>query len=125
MIRFRYLKEPELREEGGTPAIVETIRAGLAVQLKEAVGADFIMEREKELCQRARERLGHVENIEVLGGRDMLGLPVISFMVRNAETGQVTRVIFICRKGSMLEKYLLEILRCYLLRPVALSDYHF
>ena len=30
----RYLKEIEMREEGGTPAIVESIRAGLVFQLK-------------------------------------------------------------------------------------------
>lgn len=42
----RYLKEPELKEEGGTPAIVEAIRAGLVFQLKQAVTADLIMEKE-------------------------------------------------------------------------------
>ena len=31
----RYLKETEVREEGGTPAIVESIRAGLVFQLKQ------------------------------------------------------------------------------------------
>ena len=31
----RYLKEVEMREEGGTPGIVESIRAGLVFQLKE------------------------------------------------------------------------------------------
>jgi len=30
-----YFKEPEFREEGGTPNIVGCIRAGLAMQLKE------------------------------------------------------------------------------------------
>jgi selenocysteine lyase/cysteine desulfurase len=34
----RYLTDPEQREEGGTPAIIESIRAGLVFQLKEAVG---------------------------------------------------------------------------------------
>ena len=32
-----YFKEPEFREEGGTPNIVGCIRAGLAMQLKEVV----------------------------------------------------------------------------------------
>ena len=35
-----YLADPEHREEGGTPAIVESIRAGLAFQLKERVGSE-------------------------------------------------------------------------------------
>ena len=33
-----YLADPEHREEGGTPAIIESIRAGLVFQLKSAVG---------------------------------------------------------------------------------------
>ena len=37
-VEHRYLADPEHREEGGTPAIVESIRAGLVFQLKEAVG---------------------------------------------------------------------------------------
>jgi len=39
---FRYLDDPVQREEGGTPAIVESIRAGLVFQLKQAVGVEVI-----------------------------------------------------------------------------------
>jgi selenocysteine lyase/cysteine desulfurase len=42
----RYLKNEEQREEGGTPAIVESIRAGLVFQLKHAIGSEAIMRRE-------------------------------------------------------------------------------
>ncbi len=42
-----YLTEIEHREEGGTPAIVESIRAGLVFGLKEAVGVEAIREREE------------------------------------------------------------------------------
>ena len=38
--RHSYHEDPVDREEGGTPAIVESIRAGLVFQLKEAVGTD-------------------------------------------------------------------------------------
>ena len=57
----RYLQEAELREEGGTPAIVESIRAGLVFQLKEAVGSDVIMARERHLCRYAHtlSKLAH------------------------------------------------------------------
>ena len=34
----RYIVDPVHREEGGTPAIIESIRAGLVFQLKDAVG---------------------------------------------------------------------------------------
>src|SRR5439155_16022909 len=41
-----YLADVEHREEGGTPAIVESIRAGLVFQLKGAVGTEAIRDRE-------------------------------------------------------------------------------
>ncbi|XP_020895282.2 uncharacterized protein LOC110234254 [Exaiptasia diaphana] len=46
-----YLKDIEAREEGGTPAIVESIRAGMVFQIKQSVGSKLIEEREEELCQ--------------------------------------------------------------------------
>ena len=50
-----YLTDPEHREEGGTPAILESIRAGLVFQLKEQVGVEAIREREESL-HRSRDR---------------------------------------------------------------------
>ena len=37
-----YHPDPEIREEGGTPAIVESIRAGLVFELKEEIGVEEI-----------------------------------------------------------------------------------
>ena len=42
-----YLPDPEQREEGGTPAIIDSIRAGLVFQLKQAVGVDTIRAAEE------------------------------------------------------------------------------
>lgn len=53
-----YLDDIEHREEGGTPAIVESIRAGLVFQLKRAVGSDAIREREESFTHRAMHRWG-------------------------------------------------------------------
>jgi selenocysteine lyase/cysteine desulfurase len=81
----RYLSDPVAREEGGTPAIVESIRAGLVFQVKDAVGADRIKAREHELWQRARERWTAEENIEILGDLDADRLSIVSFQVRAGE----------------------------------------
>jgi selenocysteine lyase/cysteine desulfurase len=40
-----------MREEGGTAAIVESVRAGLAMQLKESVGVPAIMAREEKIAK--------------------------------------------------------------------------
>ncbi len=79
----RYLSDIEHREEGGTPAIVESIRAGLVFQLKEAVGAEAIREREESFIRRAIERWDRQPNIEVLGSHSLDRLSIVSFVVRH------------------------------------------
>ncbi len=77
-----YLSDPEHREEGGTPAIVESIRAGLVFQLKEAVGTDLIREREHDFIRRAMARWGANPNVQILGSPDAERLSIVSFVVR-------------------------------------------
>ncbi len=81
-----YLDDVEHREEGGTPAIVESIRAGLVFQLKEAVGVDTIREREESFVRRAIDRWDRHPNIQILGSRDAERLSIVSFVVRAADT---------------------------------------
>jgi selenocysteine lyase/cysteine desulfurase len=78
----RYLEDPERREEGGTPAIVESIRAGLVFQLKEAVGVDVIREHEEDFWRRAVERWTRNANLEILGNLEAERLSIVSFVVR-------------------------------------------
>ena len=49
--RVHYHTEIEAREEGGTPAIIESIRAGLVFKLKETFTAKFIMTKEEEMLR--------------------------------------------------------------------------
>eukprot|EP00126_Sphaerothecum_destruens_P004805 Sdes_comp18388_c0_seq1m8211 len=63
----RYLQDVEMREEGGTPAIVESIRAGLAFHLKKSVGEALIMDREAAFRRRAIAVWGRNGNILMLG----------------------------------------------------------
>lgn len=77
----RYLTDAEHREEGGTPAIVESIRAGLVFKLKESVGADTIKAREEVYTRRVIERLSENPNIEILGNPLADRLSIVSFVV--------------------------------------------
>jgi selenocysteine lyase/cysteine desulfurase len=78
-----YLSEIEHREEGGTPAIVESIRAGLVFQLKAAVGVDVIREREHDFITRAMRRWSSNPSIEILGSPDAGRLSIVSFVIRH------------------------------------------
>ncbi|MGV8967557.1 MAG: aminotransferase class V-fold PLP-dependent enzyme [Cellulomonas sp.] len=77
-----YLDDVELREEGGTPAIVESIRAGLVLQLKAAVGTTAIRRRERVLLDRALTRWRANPSIEILGDTGADRLAIVSFTVR-------------------------------------------
>ncbi|AEV84743.1 aminotransferase [Actinoplanes sp. SE50] len=78
----KYLDDPVAREEGGTPAIVESIRAGLVFKLKDEVGAEVIGAREHELWQRLLRRWAGVPGIEILGDLRADRLPIVSFQIR-------------------------------------------
>ena len=78
-----YLDDPEHREEGGTPAIVESIRAGLVFALKEAVGVDEIRAHEEDFIGRAIAAWSVEPGIGILGNPDLPRLSIVSFTVRH------------------------------------------
>ena len=80
-----YLKDIEHREEGGTPAIVESIRAGLVFQLKRAVGVDTIRELEESFIREAIDRWAATPNIEILGNPKADRLSIVSFVIRHGD----------------------------------------
>ncbi|MEE2961610.1 MAG: aminotransferase class V-fold PLP-dependent enzyme [Myxococcota bacterium] len=78
----RYKENRVDREEGGTPDIVGSIRAGLVFQLKESVGAHEICTRETSFVLRALEYWKDKPNMEILGNVDAKRLSIVSFRVR-------------------------------------------
>ncbi|KZL05006.1 putative cysteine desulfurase [Pseudovibrio axinellae] len=77
----RYVADAERREEGGTPAIVESVRAGLVFKLQQAVGTDEIERREEDFVSRALTRWSKCQNIEVLGNSDAPRLSITSLKI--------------------------------------------
>jgi selenocysteine lyase/cysteine desulfurase len=82
-IGHQYLDDPVAREEGGTPAIVESIRAGLVFALKQAVGTEVIQASEERLWKRALQRWSANPDIEVLGNPAARRLSIVSLRIRH------------------------------------------
>jgi selenocysteine lyase/cysteine desulfurase len=78
-----YIADPAHREEGGTPAIIGSIRAGLAVGLKQAVGTDAIRAREYDFLDRALAAWHTNPAIEILGNPRTDRLAITSFLIRH------------------------------------------
>ena len=80
-----YVQKQERREEGGTPGIIESIRAGLVFQLKEAVGVPTIRASEEHFIRRAIDGWSANPNIRILGNKEAWRLSIVSFVVRHGE----------------------------------------
>jgi selenocysteine lyase/cysteine desulfurase len=78
-----YSTDIEARETPGTPAILQTLRAALAMELKEALGTESIALRESLLARHAYDRLSSHPAIALMGdvGAEHR-LPIFSFNVR-------------------------------------------
>lgn len=77
----QYVANPERKEEGGTPAIVESIRAGLVFKLQQQVGTNVIEKREEKFVKRAISRWSKHSNIKVLGNLEAPRLSIVSFRI--------------------------------------------
>jgi selenocysteine lyase/cysteine desulfurase len=80
-----YVDDPASREEGGTPAIVGAIRAGLVLRHFRDVGVPVIRERESRFVRRAIASWRRDPAIEILGDPDADRLPIVSFQLRTPD----------------------------------------
>ncbi|WP_020527148.1 aminotransferase class V-fold PLP-dependent enzyme [Flexithrix dorotheae] len=77
----KYFDDIEAREDGGTPAFLQTIKAALAINLKEKMGIELMEEREKELVKMCFNTLDNIPNLHLLAKDIKERLGVISFYI--------------------------------------------
>ncbi|HDR67651.1 MAG TPA: aminotransferase class V-fold PLP-dependent enzyme [Bacteroidaceae bacterium] len=77
--RYKYVDDIEAREDGGTPGFLQSIKAALAIELKEQMGVGNILKREEELLKFALPGLRNIQGIKILANNVDDRLGVISF----------------------------------------------
>ncbi|MCW4468538.1 aminotransferase class V-fold PLP-dependent enzyme [Flavobacterium sp. MFBS3-15] len=77
----KYVDNIEDREDGGTPGFLQVIKTALSIKLKEQMGVDNILKREKEIIDYVFERLGNIPNLNILAGQHKNRLGVVSFYI--------------------------------------------
>lgn len=77
----KYLDNIEEREDGGTPGFLQVIKTALSIKLKEQMGIDNILRREKEIVDYIFDFLGNVSNLNILAPQHQDRLGVISFYI--------------------------------------------
>ncbi|WP_078378522.1 aminotransferase class V-fold PLP-dependent enzyme [Sutcliffiella halmapala] len=88
-----YYEDIETREEGGTPGILQAIRTALCIKIKEKMGIEQIMKREKELVGIILEELKSIQKVQVLEADKKERLGVVSFCVEGMHYNLVVKLL--------------------------------
>lgn len=79
----KYIDNIEDREDGGTPGFLQVIKTALAIELKEQMGVDNILQREHEIVDYVFNELNDIPNIKILAGQHQERLGVVSFFIED------------------------------------------
>ncbi len=79
--QHKYIDDIEAREDGGTPAFLQTIKAAMCMLLKEEMGVKNIQKREEEILDMVWEDLCEIPNLHILAPEHKKRLGVISFYI--------------------------------------------
>ncbi|NER14937.1 aminotransferase class V-fold PLP-dependent enzyme [Leptobacterium flavescens] len=76
-----YTHDIEAREDGGTPAFLQTIKTAMCIRLKEEMGIKNILARELHLLDLLWTKLEKIPNLHILASEQRNRLPIISFYI--------------------------------------------
>jgi selenocysteine lyase/cysteine desulfurase len=88
-----YFDDVETREDGGTPAFLQTIRIALSIQLKDQMGTDKIQQREDEMNVKMFETLESLPNVHILAPNHKERLSIFSFYLENVHFNLVVKLL--------------------------------
>ena len=83
---------PPFRFEAGTPAIIETIGLGAAIDYVQGIGFDAIAAHERALTEHALATLSNIEGVSIIGQAQDRG-GVISFTMRGAHAHDIATLL--------------------------------
>jgi cysteine desulfurase/selenocysteine lyase len=84
--------EPPYKFEAGTPAIVQAIGLGAAIDYVNSIGKPRIHAHEDALVKYAHERLGQINSLRIIGKAPDKG-PIVSFEMKGAHPHDVATII--------------------------------
>lgn len=87
-----YISDIEQREDGGTPPILQGIKAAMCIRLKEEMGVERMLQREAEILQHIFSRLHKITDLEILGPQ-IPRLGIISFIVKNVHYDSIVEAL--------------------------------
>ncbi len=89
----KFFENIEVREDGGTPGFLQTIRAALAIRVKEAMTVEKIQAREKELTDYLLGQMSANPMINILESTRVDRLCIVSFYVLGLHHNLIVRLL--------------------------------
>jgi selenocysteine lyase/cysteine desulfurase len=91
--QYAFLDDVEAREDAGTPGFLQTIKAALAVRLKEAMGVEPMARREARIVPYAMDRLEAIPRVRLLARAQRHRLAMLSFHVEGVHYNLMVRLL--------------------------------
>jgi selenocysteine lyase/cysteine desulfurase len=88
-----YFNDIETREDGGTPAFLQTIRIALSMQLKDKMGTENIKKRENEVNKTLFETLESLSGVTILAPEQKDRLSIFSFYFEDYHFNLVVKLL--------------------------------
>ena len=77
----KYIDDIETREDGGTPAFLQTMKVAMCIKIKEQMGVSKIHAREEEILTTIWRKLEPIDNLHILAKQHKKRLGIISFYI--------------------------------------------
>lgn len=91
--QHKFVSNIEAREDGGTPAFLQAIRAALCIKLKEEMGVDNMRKREDELIDIVFKEFPKIPGVHILADNVQKRLGAISFYVDNIHYNLIVKLL--------------------------------
>jgi selenocysteine lyase/cysteine desulfurase len=91
--KYRFLNDIEIREDGGTPGFLQTIKAALCIKLKEEMSTEKMQVREKELLQIIFKGLKEIPGLVILADNVEERLGIISFYINHIHYNLIVKLL--------------------------------
>jgi len=91
--QYAFLDDIEAREDAGTPGFLQTIKAALAVRVKDAMTVEKIHEREAAIVPYAMDALQRIPGVHLLAPSGRHRLAMLSFWVENVHYNLMVRML--------------------------------
>ena len=90
---YSYVSEIEVREDGGTPGFLQTIKASLCMDLKNKMRVEYLLKREEQVTTLLLSELSRIDKVHILQDNVWNRMGIISFCVKDIHYNLIVKIL--------------------------------